>query len=100
MLESYGGPAALEPSVPPELAADAPSTSPSPRRRPASSAVGTDDELRRSSTLMAERLAGGPAKLLHKEYPGERHGFFNFGKSQHDAELRQDILAFLASVES
>jgi acetyl esterase/lipase len=94
MLESYGGRAAFEAEVGPELAItplDLAFVS-----APASFlAAGTKDPLCRSSRLFAERLAAGPGKLVHREYPGEGHGFFNFGRSTSDAQLRADILEFL-----
>jgi len=94
MLESYGGRAAFEAEVGPELAltpmdlefASAP---------PSFLAAGTEDPLCRSSRLFAERLASDPGKVVHKEYPGEGHGFFNLFRSKSDAQLRADILEFL-----
>ena len=58
--------------------------------------AGTADELCESSRIFAKRLTEGAGVVLHKEYEGEKHGFFNFGKSPSTAELRADILAFLA----
>lgn len=94
MLASYAGSDALAPEVGPERAVTpmdlAFETAP-----PTFLAVGTRDALRRSSSLFAERLAAGPNRVVHKEYPGEGHGFFNLGRSRSDAALRDDILEFL-----
>ena len=62
-------------------------------------AVGSEDQLCRSSRLFSERLAAGPGKAVYKEYPGEGHGFFNVGRTRCDAELRRDILEFLDSID-
>ncbi len=94
MLESYGGRAAFEAEVGPELAIT-PNDLSFDAAPPTLLAAGTKDELCRSSQIFAQRLAAGPGKVVHKEYPGEAHGFFNFGRSRHDAELRADMLAFL-----
>ena len=98
MLECYGGKAAFEATVPPELAIT-PTDLVFENAPPSLLACGTADPLRRSSQLFAERLAAGPGKVVHKEYEGEAHGFFNFGKTKSDAQLREDILGFLAGVE-
>ena len=98
MLESYGGKAAFEAEVAPELALT-PMDLTFEQAPPSFLGAGTEDELCRSSRIFAERLAAGPGKVVHKEYPGEGHGFFNFGKTQSDAALRDDVLEFLASVD-
>ena len=99
MLESYGGKAAFEPEVGPALA-----LTPMDlefEAAPASFlAVGSEDQLCRSSKLFGERLAAGPGKVVYKEYPGEGHGFFNVGRTRCDAELRRDVLEFLDSIDS
>ncbi|MEM9176982.1 MAG: alpha/beta hydrolase, partial [Myxococcota bacterium] len=95
MLELYGGEAAFAAEVGPALAitpldldfATAP---------PTLLTVGTEDPLLRSSRLFAERLGAGPGKVSLREYPGEPHGFFNFGTSEAAARMNADILEFLA----
>jgi len=94
MLESYGGKAAFEPEVPPELAIT-PMDLRFEAAPPSFICAGTEDQLCRSSRIFAERLAAGTGKVVHKEYPGEGHGFFNIGKTTSDAALREDVLAFL-----
>ena len=101
MLESYGGRAAFEAKVGPELAItplDLDFTS----APPSLLAVGTDDPLRRSSQIFADRIesVAGAGRVVHREYPGEAHGFFNLGRSKSDGQLRDDISAFLDEVDS
>ena len=98
MLESYGGEAAFEAEVGPELALT-PMDLVFEAAPPSLLAVGGEDQLCRSSKLFGERLASGPGKLVYKEYPGEGHGFFNVGRTRSDGALRRDILEFLDSVE-
>lgn len=94
MLEGYGGRAAFEAEVGPELAIT-PLDLEFAAAPPSFLAAGTEDQLCRSSQLFARRLASGPGKVVHKEYPGEGHGFFNIGRSKSDAQLRSDIFEFL-----
>lgn len=98
MLENYGGKAALEPEVEPGLALT-PMDLQFDSAPPSFLAVGTDDPLRRSSQIFADRLIAGPNKLVHREYPGEGHGFFSLGSTRSDGLLREDVLAFLLSIE-
>lgn len=94
MMESYAGKASFEPEVGPEIAitpmdldfTDAP---------PSLLTVGTEDPLLRSSRLFAERLGAGTGKVRLIEYPGEGHGFFNFGRTNSAAQMNSDILEFL-----
>ena len=94
MLDSYGGQAAFEPSVGRELALT-PLDLDFEIAPPTLLAVGTEDPLRRSSQLFAERLRKGTSRVVHEEYAGEAHGFFNLGRSKSDAQLRADIYDFL-----
>ena len=96
MLEAYAGPAAFEPEVGPELAIT-PMDLDCASAPPTLLTVGTEDPLLRSSRLLAERLGAGAGKVLLREYPGEPHGFFNFGTSEAAAQMNADILDFLAS---
>jgi acetyl esterase len=98
MLESYGGRAAFEPEVGPELAIT-PLDLSFESAPPSFLAVGTEDPLRRSSQIFADRLAAGAGKVVHKEYPGEGHGFFNLGRSKSDAQLCADVFEFLEAVD-
>jgi acetyl esterase/lipase len=98
MLRSYAGEAAFEPEVGPELAIT-PMDLDFTAAPPTLLAVGTEDQLHRSSLIFAERLAAGPGKVVLKEYPGEGHAFFNLGKTHSDDELGADILEFLDGVE-
>lgn len=96
MLEAYAGQAAFEAEVGPDLAITpmdlAFETAP-----PALLTVGSEDPLLRSSRIFAERLGAGSGKVLLREYPGEPHGFFNFGTSATADQMNADILEFLAA---
>lgn len=94
MLDSYGGTAAFEADVPPELALT-PLDLVFEQAPPSLLAVGTDDPLRRSSEIFADRLRQQDGKVVHVEYPGEGHGFFNLGRSKRVSQLRADIYDFL-----
>ena len=98
MLECYGGKAAFEATVPPELALT-PDDLVFTEAPPSLLTVGTKDPLRRSSALFAKRLAAGPGRVAHKEYPDEPHGFFSLGSSKHADEMNADILEFLSGVD-
>ncbi len=98
MLELYAGKSAFEPEVGPELAIT-PMDIDLTAAPPTLLTVGTEDQLLRSSRLFAERLATGPGKVVLREYPGEPHGFFNFGTSQSAERMNADILDFLAAEE-
>lgn len=97
-LERYGGRAAFEPEVGPELAIT-PMDLDFDTAPPSFICAGTKDPLCRSSRIFAERLAAGPGNVVHKEYQGERHGFFVFGSSRSAPQLNADILEFLESVD-
>jgi acetyl esterase/lipase len=96
MLESYAGKGAFEAEVS-EACAITPLDLEFRELPPSLLAVGTKDPLRRSSQLCADRLAAIGADFVHTEYPGEGHAFFNLGFSKSDAQLREDVLAFLAA---
>ena len=98
MLECYGGKAAFEQTVGPELAIT-PDDLVFTEAPPSLLTVGTKDQLRRSSALFAERLAEGPGKVTHREYPDEPHGFFSVGSSKHADEMNGDILEFLSGID-
>ncbi|MBW2424196.1 MAG: alpha/beta hydrolase [Deltaproteobacteria bacterium] len=100
MMRSYGGEAVFESTVDSTLAitpmdldfAEAP---------PALLAVGEEDPLLRSSKIFAERLAAGGHEHELKVYPGEGHGFLNFGRKVAAAEsLNAEVLRFLSAVEA
>ncbi|MGB0621584.1 MAG: alpha/beta hydrolase [Myxococcota bacterium] len=96
MLELYAGKAASEAEVGPELAIT-PMDLDFKAVPPTLLTVGTEDPLLRSSRMFAERLGAFPGKGLLREYPGEPHGFFNFGKSEAAPRMNADILDFLAA---
>lgn len=98
MLKSYAGADAFGEQVGPELAIT-PADLAFSNAPPTLLTVGTKDPLRRSSSLFAKRLAEGPGKVVHKEYPGEGHGFFSFGRSRHVGAMNADILGFLEDVD-
>lgn len=97
MLENYAGAEALGETVPPAKAIT-PMDLDFTNVPPTLLTVGTEDALRRSSQLFADRLRAGSSKLLHIEYPGEPHGFFHLVASQSAERMSQDILAFLESI--
>ncbi len=97
MLEHYAGKEAFGAEVGPELAITPMDFAGSISAPPMLLTVGTEDPLQRSSRLFAERLAAGPGKIVLREYPGEPHGFFNFGTSGAAAQMNADILDFLAA---
>jgi acetyl esterase/lipase len=99
MLESYGGKGAFEPEVPASLALT-PMDLDFDSAPPSFLAVGTEDPLRRSSQIFADRLAGAETRVVHREYPGEGHGFLNLGSTRSDILLQQDVLSFLESVDA
>jgi acetyl esterase/lipase len=94
MLECYAGKAAFEAEVAPGLAIT-PMDLDFDAFPPSFLAAGTADQLCRSSKICAERLGRGPGKVVHKEYPGEGHGFFNMGWRPASLELKEDLLRFL-----
>jgi acetyl esterase len=94
MLHCYGGPAALEPRVGPELAL-CPLDLEIEHAPPTFLAAGTRDPLAESSRLAHAFLARAGCPVELREYPGERHGFFNQGWRANAARLRADVGAFL-----
>jgi len=97
MLELYAGKEAFGAEVGPELAITPMDFAGSISAPPMLLTVGTEDPLLRSSRLFTERMGAGPGKIVLREYPGEPHGFFNFGTSGSAAQLNADILDFLAA---
>lgn len=97
MLHCYGGPAAFEPEVGPELALT-PLDRPTTRRPPCLLAIGTDDPLAESSRLAHARLRSDDPRVTLIEYPGEGHGFFNAPWRPASRKLRADIVRFLDEV--
>ncbi len=107
MLHSYAGRAAFESEVGPELAITPLDLAPE-SRPPAFLAAGSKDPLLESSRLASRRMSepttpdantNGPL-VVFKEYSGEQHGFFNMGWRENSTLLKNDILSFIASVES
>jgi len=96
MMESYAGKASFEKEVGPEIAIT-PMDLDFETAPPTLLTVGTEDQLLRSSRIFAERLGAGVGKVRLIEYPGEGHGFFNFGKTKSDQQMNADILDFLAA---
>jgi acetyl esterase len=95
MLDCYGGKAAFEQEVGPDLAIT-PMDLEFEAHPPSFLTAGTADQLCESSQICADRLRKGSGVVLHKEFAGERHGFFNFKGRSAYSELRSDILGFLA----
>lgn len=94
MLHCYGGPAAFEAAVGPELSLT-PMDLDYATRPPCLLAIGTADPLAPSSRMAAERLRADPARLELIEYPDERHGFFNTAWRPASRKLRSDVVRFL-----
>lgn len=94
MLHCYGGPAALESDVGPDQALT-PMDLQFGALPPTFIAVGSKDQLARSSQLCAERLQSEFESVSYKVYEGEAHGFFNLNRPA-SQELVADSLDFLA----
>jgi len=93
MLHCYGGPAAFEAEVGPELALT-PLDGALDRCPPCLLAI-TADPLAESSRLARTRLAEAGGQVTLIEYPGERHGFFNTAWRPASRRLRADVARFL-----
>jgi acetyl esterase/lipase len=94
MLECYGGLAALEEQVGPELAIT-PMDLDFERHPPSFLVAGECDRLCESTRLCASRLAAGSGTVSSKIYPGEIHGFFSMSWRPHYADLKADVLDFV-----
>lgn len=94
MLHCYGGPAALGSEVGPEHAIT-PMDLQFDALPPTFIAVGSKDQLARSSQLCAERLQSQFEGVSYKVYEGQPHGFFNMNRPA-SQELVADSLAFLS----
>jgi acetyl esterase len=95
MLLSYGGKAAFESTVGPDLAIT-PMDLAIDRHPPILIAAASKDELAESSRLYAERLGSDAKDVTYKLYEGESHGFFNMSWRPASQELRTDMLDFLS----
>jgi acetyl esterase/lipase len=94
MLHCYGGRAAFEPEVGPELALTPLDLVVS--QRPACLlAIGTADPLAESSRLAEKHLTPLDGKLELRTYEGEGHAFFNLARREKSQQLRCDIESFL-----
>ncbi len=99
MVRSYGGPAALEAEVGPELAitpADLDVTSGPPMWI----AYGDEDPLAESSRIGAHHLEAAGLRVHLECHPGQGHGFFNFAGRAESQRLRGDILRFLDGIDA
>lgn len=94
MLECYGGPAALEEKVGPELRIT-PMDLEFDAHPPCLLIAGSRDRLSESTRICAKRLEAGPGIVSSKIYEGEPHGFFNMSWRRASSELKNDVLAFL-----
>ncbi len=99
MMRSYGGPAALEPEVGPELAIT-PLDLEIRGGPPMWIAYGDRDQLAEASRLGAAHLGRGGVRTHLECHPGQGHGFFNFAKRPESQRLRADIARFLAEVDA
>ncbi len=97
MLHCYGGPAAFEAVVGPELCLT-PMDVEFTARPPCLLAIGTADPLADSSRIAHARLRENPERVELIEYPGERHGFFNTSWRPASRKLRTDVVRFLDAV--
>jgi acetyl esterase/lipase len=94
MLECYGGPAAFEEKVGPELRIT-PMDLEFEAHPPSLLIAGSRDRLSESTRICAKRLEAGPGIVSSKIYQGEPHGFFNMSWRRASSELKLDVLAFL-----
>jgi acetyl esterase len=97
MLHCYGGPAAFEASVGPELSLT-PMDLDFVVRPPCLLAIGSADPLAESSRIAHARLRESAERIELIEYPGERHGFFNSSWRPASRKLRADVVRFLDEV--
>ena len=94
MLECYGGQAALEETVGPELRIT-PMDLEFESHPPSFLVAGSKDRLAESTRILAKRLEAGTGIVRSKIYEGEMHGFFNMSWRPASSELKRDVLAFL-----
>lgn len=98
MLRSYGGDAAFEPEVGPELAITPldlhPTSGP-----PMWIAYGDRDPLAESSRLGAMHLEQAGLRVHLEVHPDQGHGFFNFQGRKESQRLRAHIRRFLDDVD-
>ncbi len=99
MLESYGGKAAFEERVGPELAIT-PMDLEFESFPPTFVVAASRDPLKESSDLFAEQLQTKAGSCQHKVYAGENHGFLFSCWRPNCVALRQDILDFLDKAEA
>ncbi|MCP4037675.1 MAG: alpha/beta hydrolase [bacterium] len=93
MLEAYGGKAAFEEQVGPELAIT-PMDLKFDAVPPIYLCAGTKDELCDSTRILAERVEENGNEVQLEIFDGERHGFFNLTWRPASQEIRRQILAF------
>jgi len=99
MMRSYGGPAALEAEVGPELAitpVDLDVTSGPPMWI----AYGDRDALAESSRIGARHLEAAGLRVHLECHPGQGHGFFNFAGRPESQRLRADVVRFLDEIDA
>lgn len=94
MLGSYGGKAAFEREVAPNLAIT-PMDLKFDSVPPCYLVAGTKDQLCDSTRIFAKRLEGETSEVLVGIFEGEKHGFFNFSWRPAYQQLRAEILDFL-----
>jgi acetyl esterase len=99
MLESYGGKAAFEKEVTPDLAIT-PLDLKFDSVPPCYLVAGTEDPLCESTRLFAERLEGQSNEVVLEIFEGEQHGFFNMSWRPASQEMRRQVLAFLQRHDS
>jgi len=94
MLECYGGQAAFQETVGPELSIT-PMDLEFESHPPSFLIAGSKDRLAESTRILGKRLEAGNGIVKSKIYEGETHGFFNMSWRPASAELKRDVLAFL-----
>lgn len=96
MLACYGGPAAFEETVGPELSFT-PMDLVFEAHPPSFLVAGSGDRLCESTRICLKRLDAGAGIVSGKIYAGEPHGFFNMDWRPASSELKTDVLRFVAA---
>jgi acetyl esterase/lipase len=97
ILEAYGGPEVLKPSVDAEHAIT-PMDLTFKRHPPSLLVCGGRDVILASTELYAARLKNEGHAVTLKLYPDSNHAFFNFPDGADKTGVQEDIVAFLANL--
>lgn len=99
MLEAYGGPNVLLERVDPKYAIT-PMDLVFTTHPPCLLTCGEHDPILESTQVYHQHLHTAGHEVQVKIYPGATHGYFNFPDGETKRQSAQDIIAFLAAIES